>query len=99
MTLIICLLEAYIAVIILLGGKPITPTGDHQLENGQTPKDSHGNENGHTVVDGVTKLDVSFYSAYPNEKLLFTDPFSFHLPCRHHNYNQPKKMVQNHHKN
>lgn len=51
--------EADEIVNMIKGGKPITPTGDHQLENGQTPNDSHGNENGHTVVDGVTKLEAS----------------------------------------
>lgn len=41
------------------GGKPITPTGDHVLLNGNHLNESH-ETNGTTVVDGATKLEVVF---------------------------------------
>lgn len=43
-----------------LGGKPITPTGNQTFLNGNTPKDSHVTENGTTVIDGATKLEVIY---------------------------------------
>lgn len=42
----------------LSGGKPITPTGDQNFMNGSV-KDSQATENGTTVIDGATKLEVS----------------------------------------
>lgn len=39
------------------GGKPITPTGDQLLLNGNHTNGSH-EANGTTVVDGATKLEV-----------------------------------------
>lgn len=41
----------------LLGGKPITPTGDHSLLNASHVNGSH-EANGTAVVDGATKLEV-----------------------------------------
>lgn len=42
---------------IISGGKPITPTGDQLLLNGNHTNGSH-EANGKTVVDGATKLEV-----------------------------------------
>lgn len=51
---------------VALGGKPITPTGEHLLLNGNHLNESHEtNGNGMAVVDGATKLEVKvFYSNY-----------------------------------
>jgi hypothetical protein len=46
--------------LFIQGGKPITPTGDQSFLNGSV-NDSQVTENGTTVVDGATKLEVSYF--------------------------------------
>lgn len=46
-----------------LGGKPITPTGEHQLLNGSHINESH-EANGTTVVDSATKQEVRISPIY-----------------------------------